>query len=108
MVDGHSKVTVEVAGHLLECGPFVVAHEDLVVSFTVSGPSASPRLPKDHVAVFRLGDAEKLTSLGGYGGYKADGTAFFHWRFVWPGGTALRVVYVESGSRIVHEELVTL
>ncbi len=40
---------------------------DLSLRFRSSGPGASIRFPKDHVAAFPDGATEKLTSLGGYG-----------------------------------------
>jgi hypothetical protein len=83
--------------------------DQLVVTFTVSGPEASPRFPKEHVILLRPGDGEKLNSRDGYGSYADDGvTAFFRWRFDWPGGDGVHVIYFEDQARIVDREWVPL
>jgi len=99
---------VQVAGHIISRGRPTVEGKQLVVMFTVSGPEASPRFPKEHVALIRPGDPEKLNSLGGYGVQDTESTAFFEWRFDWPGGTALDVIYLDEDKRIVHRERVAL
>jgi hypothetical protein len=105
--EGEQHVT-EIAGHVLRRRSIRVEDDELVVTFTVSGPEASPRFPKEHVVLLRPGDGEKLDSRGGHGGYENDGTAFFEWRFDWPGGDGVQVIYVESGRRIVDREWVPL
>lgn len=99
---------VEVAGHVIGRGRPRLEGEQLVVTFTVSGPEASPRFPKEHVVLFRPGDPEKLNSLGGMGRQKTETAACFEWRFDWPGGTALDVIYLEEGDHIVLWEHVAL
>ncbi len=41
------------------------------------------------MAVFRVGDEEKLNSRGGWGGYESDGSAYCHSEFDWPGGDSI-------------------
>lgn len=82
--------------------------DQLIVTFAVSGPEASPHFPKEHVILLRPGDSGKLNSHGGFGGYEDDGTAFFEWRFDWPGGDGVHVIYFESPHRIVDREWVAL
>lgn len=75
---------------------------------TISGPEASPRFPKEHVVLIRPGDPEKLNSLGGYGAQDSESAAFFEWRFDWPGGTSLDVIYFDEDDHVVHREHVAL
>jgi hypothetical protein len=103
MADATSIVPVRVAGHVISCGPCKVEDGLLVVDFSVAGPEAKPEFPKRHVAVFRHGDEEKLNSRGGWGGREADGSAYFHWEFDWPGGDRVRIVCVDGGDQIVHD-----
>jgi hypothetical protein len=100
--------STQIAGHVLTRRSIRADDEELVVAFTVSGPEASPRFPKEHVVLLRPGDSEKLNSRGGCGGYEDDGTAFFEWRFDWPGGDGVHVIYFESRRRIVDREWVPL
>lgn len=97
-----------IAGHVLARRSIRAHHDELVVVFTVSGPEASPRFPKEHVVLLRPGDSEKLNSRGGEGGYEDDGTAFFKWRFDWPSGEGVHVLYFEDRHRIVDREWVAL
>jgi hypothetical protein len=99
---------VEVDGHLLGRGPVEIDQCELVVVFTVAGPQASPRFPKQHVVLLRPGDPAKLDSRGGWGCVGDDGTAFFEWRFAWPGGDGVHVVYFEDEDQIIHREFVAL
>ena len=105
---GEIQQEVEVAGHNISRGPLRVEGKQLVVTFTVSGPAASPRVPKQHVVLIRPGDPEKLNSLGGYGGQDTESTAFFEWRFGWPGGTGVDIIYFDEGDHVVHREHVKL
>ena len=100
--------TVEVAGHVLVCGPVRAVDDQLVVMFNVSGPNASPRFPKEHVIFIRPGDPEKLDSLGGEGVQQSADTASFEWRLRWPGGTGVDVVYLEGDNLVVHVEFVAV
>ena len=99
---------VEVAGHVIGRGRPTLEGDQLVVMFTISGPEASPRFPKEHVVLIRPGDPEKLNSLGGYGGQDTESAAFFEWRLDWPGGTSLDVIYFDEGDHVVHREHVAL
>jgi hypothetical protein len=100
---------VEVAGHMIGRGRLRLEGKQLVVMFTVSGPEASPRFPKEHVVLVRPGDSEKLDSLGGFGGQETESSAaFFEWRFDWPGGAAVDVIYLDEGDHIVQRERVAL
>ena len=93
---------------MLGRGSITVQNDELVIVFNVSGPEASPRFPKQHVLLLRPGDGGELNSRGGYGGYEDDGAAFFQWRFDWPGGAGVHVIYFEGVNRIVDREYVTL
>ena len=104
---GRPDHRVSVADHVIETGPIRVWAGRLEVLFTVTGPEASARFPKDHVVVIRSGDTEKLQSLGGTGGSDEPGTAFFLWRFVWPGGDSVRLLYLD-GDDVVQEQVLAL
>jgi hypothetical protein len=108
MPDEETQQKVKVAGHVIGRGRLRVEGTHLVVTFTVTGPHASPRFPKEHVILIRPGDPEKLNSLGGHGGQDAEDQAFFEWKFDWPGGTAVEVVYFDDGNQVAHREHVVL
>src|SRR6476469_6626815 len=92
---------VEVAGHLIGRGRPTLEGDQLVVMFTISGPEASPRFPKEHVVLIRPGDPEKLICFFFYDRAATENTAFFEWRFDWPGGTSLDVMYFDEGDHVV-------
>ena len=98
---------VSVADHIIETGPIRVWAGKLEILFTVTGPEASARFPKVHVVVIRSGDTEKLQSLGGTGGSDEPGTAFFLWRFVWPGGDSVRLLYLDEDD-VAQEHVLAL
>jgi hypothetical protein len=99
MKDKRVQHQVEVAGHVVGRGPIRVEGNHLVVMFTVSGPEASPRFPKEHVVMIRPGDPEKLNSRGGYGGQDDERSAFFEWRFDWPGGLQSKLSMWKDATR---------
>lgn len=83
-------------------GPLGIDRDELVVTYRVAGPDASVRFPMEHVVIGRPGDADKLTTRGGYGGAEEDGSAFFVWRLEWPGGDEVEIRYVEPNHNLVH------
>ena len=108
MTTSHPEHSVEVAGHVLVCGPVRVVDDELVVTFDVSGPDASPRFPKEHVIFIRPGDPQKLDSLGGQGVQWTADTASFEWHLRWPGGEGVDVVYFEQDNLVVHVEFLAV
>ena len=99
---------VLIGQHVLCRGPIDFTGTELFVPFTVTGPEASEDIAQDHVIVFRPGDPSKLTWTEAVGGNHPDGRVFVVMRFPWPGGTQVRIRYVDLDHTPLEEEDVNL